>query len=586
MAQYFQQEEVRLGNQYLEDSALVSLLHRRVPAEELKKFEGDLIRFGARVAPGGDVIPAGRECELNPPQLYQVNAFGRRVDEIRVANGWKRLHGICAEEGLTAIGYERKFGEWSRLVQYVKCYLFSPSGNGYDCPLAMADGVARLIELNIQETPQDNRAFIQKAYEHLISRDPTKMWTSGQWMTEKIGGSDVQGTETMAKFDPTTGTHKLTGYKFFTSATTSEIAVTLGREQQRGPLSAFIINIRDEEGGLNNIVVHKLKQKLGTRAVPTAELELQGTPALLIGEAGKGVKVISAVLNITRIHNATANLGCARRALAIARDYASRRSVYGQLLSDNMLHLSTLADLEIEFRGLIHFLIDVLIKFGRTETNKSSPEEEVLLRVLIPLLKLYVAKRSLAMISECIEALGGTGYMEDSWLPFLLRDTQVGSIWEGTTNILSVDIWRPIARQNGLKIFVEAVKEVIRPKGVAVPTSTEWKAIFAAMETSLKDVVAFALACESNVNLQMSSARYFAFSLARIYITALLIEQALVSNSEIDLVCVQRHVANGLWIPRADDKTKLDFAFAMDVDAEDNPRGVGSHSHGQRRAKY
>ena len=154
----------------------------------------------------------------------------------------------------------------------------------------MTDGAARLIEVHggSVKNPAE-RERLKRAYQHLTSRIPEEFWTSGQWMTEKTGGSDVQISETTARFDATENVYKLTGFKFFTSATTSQMAITLARVHPNQPLSAFYLETHDAQGQLNGITIHRLKNKLGTRAVPTAELELKDTRAILIGKEGEGV---------------------------------------------------------------------------------------------------------------------------------------------------------------------------------------------------------------------------------------------------------------------------------------------------------
>jgi putative acyl-CoA dehydrogenase len=193
----------------------------------------------------------------------------------------------------------------------------------------MTDGAARVLEI---EGEQDLRREIVP---HLISRDPDTMWTAGQWMTERSGGSDVSGTETVARREG--GMFRLYGEKWFTSATTSELALTLARIEDSRDLSLFLVRLRDEQGRMNNIRIERLKDKLGTRALPTAELLLEGTPARLIGGEGRGEKKIATVLNI-------ASLQCMlrgriyRRGLALARDYASRRHAFGKLLGASAAH--------------------------------------------------------------------------------------------------------------------------------------------------------------------------------------------------------------------------------------------------------
>ncbi|MFL5783510.1 MAG: acyl-CoA dehydrogenase family protein, partial [Bacteriovoracaceae bacterium] len=335
----FYQDPPQLGNQYTSDRLLRSYLERTLPQEILKNITPDLERFGAEVA--GPILKLGENAETNLPVHVPYSPWGKRIDDIRVSPEWIELEKISSREGLVAIGYERKQKEFSRLYQFAKLYLFHPSSAVYTCPLAMTDGASRIIELYGSKELKD------RAYKFLTSRDPNTFWTSGQWMTEKTGGSDVSGTSTVAKLE--NGTYRLYGQKWFTSATTSQMAVTLARLEGQEKLTLFYLELRDEKGNLQNIKINRLKDKLGTKALPTAELELTGTPALMVGEPGKGVKTIAGLLNITRLHNAFCAVGTMRRGLNLAIDYAGRRTAFGKKLIDHGLHVNTLAGLEVRF---------------------------------------------------------------------------------------------------------------------------------------------------------------------------------------------------------------------------------------------
>src|SRR5690606_10307316 len=179
---------------------------------------------------------------------------------------WKKAAPLAARSGLIAIPYEAKHGRYSRIHQFALMYLFHPSTDVYTCPLAMTDGAARTL------LSAGNRELIDRALPRLTSRDPALAWTSGQWMTETTGGSDVGTTLTRAVRDEQ-GTWRLYGKKWFTSAITSEMALTLARPEGNGPggsgLAMFYVETRDEQGRLNGIRVERLKDKLGTRKVPT-----------------------------------------------------------------------------------------------------------------------------------------------------------------------------------------------------------------------------------------------------------------------------------------------------------------------------
>lgn len=440
----FFQDGPRLDNQYDSDAVLRSYLRWKLPPAVLAEVEPDLRRFGGRVV--GDILALADAAEACPPRHVPYDAWGRRVDEVVVSDAWRALDRVAAEEGLVARAYERSHGSLSRVDQMARLYLFHPSSATYSCPLAMADGAARFLELHGDEQTRH-------AFDHLTTRDPARFWTSGQWMTERTGGSDVSHTSTIARPDRH-GRFRLYGTKWFTSATTSQMAMTLARIEgapsgNRG-LSVFLIELRDANGKLQGICVNRLKEKLGTRALPTAELTLDGAPARLVGGAGDGVRKIACLLNVTRVYNAVAAVAGMRRALALARDYAGRRVAFGSRLADQPLHAETLADLDARFRASFLLTFRVVELLGREECGEATEAELAILRLLTPVAKLYTGKQAVVVASEALESFGGAGYIEDTGVPRLLRDAQVLPIWEGTTNVLSLDVWRAIERTDAL----------------------------------------------------------------------------------------------------------------------------------------
>uniref|UniRef100_A0A670ZW30 Acyl-CoA dehydrogenase family member 11 n=1 Tax=Pseudonaja textilis TaxID=8673 RepID=A0A670ZW30_PSETE len=284
-------EAPRMGNLYLEDPLLPGYLRAHLPAQVFAEVNIDLERFGARLR--DEIGFLGCECELNPPRLLHFDAWGQRVDQVITCPAWKRLKDICAEESLVAEGYTRRYSSWSRVYQIAKVYLFMPFCACYGCPLAMTDGAVKVIEsLGIPKP-------LEEAYAHLTSSDPKTFWISGQWMTERKGGSDVGGgTETVARELPD-GSYSLHGFKWFTSAADSDMTLTLARivgpdgqiQQGSRGLSLFYLKIY-EDGKLNGIKIQRLKEKLGTRAVPTAELWLDGARAHLVGATEKSISSI------------------------------------------------------------------------------------------------------------------------------------------------------------------------------------------------------------------------------------------------------------------------------------------------------
>lgn len=433
----FVQDPPRLGNQFDDDPLLPSWVARFIPqaADELRVL-GDLAveHYALQLAD-----------RRNEPVLVQWDAWGNRVDHIEVSPLWRQAHGIAARHGMVAAGYEPTYDAHARTHQFAIVHLLGPSLDVYMCPLAMTDGAAHTL------LRSGNRELIERYVPHLTSRDPTAMWTSGQWMTERTGGSDVARTETVAK--RVGDGWRLYGTKWFTSATTGEIALALARPEgnpagSRG-LALFAIELRDEQGRLQGIEVNRLKDKLGTRKVPTAELTLAGTPAVMVGAPTDGVRQMTPMLAVTRTWNAVASASAMRRGLALARDYARRREAFGALLVDKPLHADTLAMLEAEYAGAFC----LAFRAAAVAADHESP----LARILTPIAKLATAKQAVAVTSEAIEALGGAGYVEDTGLPRILADAQVLPIWEGTTNVLALDVLRALGKGGALEAIASEV---------------------------------------------------------------------------------------------------------------------------------
>jgi putative acyl-CoA dehydrogenase len=508
----FYQAAPELANQYDEDGLLRAWFDVRVPRELCEQWQPGLRALGARVA--GDVLALAAQAEAQPPRLVHYDAWGRRIDRVDMAPAWRALHAVAAEEGIVATAYERSAGRWSRVHQFARLYLFHPSSALYTCPLAMTDGAARVLELHGPAELQ------REVLPRLISRDPAYAWTSGQWMTERTGGSDVSGTTTEARLED--GRIRLYGTKWFTSAVTSEVALALARSPGQSGLSLYCVHTAAADGAPNRMRVLRLKDKLGTRAMPTAELALEGTPAVQVGATDQGVRTVATMLNITRLYNACCAIAGMRRGLALARDYARRRSAFGKALAAHPLHVRTLADLEIERRAAFVLVFELAALLGAEETATANTDERHLLRLLTPVVKLYTAKQGVAVLSEVLECFGGAGYIEDTGLPRLLRDAQVLPIWEGTTNVLSLDVLRVLRKVDALQSWAADIERRVRTVNTPVLAPAR-----AALEQAVARVRDYAAGLAGQADdATEAGARALAFALARCYAGALLIELA------------------------------------------------------------
>lgn len=509
----FIQQIPKLHNEFTDDEFLNHYLQTYFPAEQLKAITPDLVQFGKRTA--NEFITWARDAELNPPTLTQFDAWGNRIDSIKVSQGWLQLEKVAAEDGLVAIGYERKFGEHSRLYQFVKLYLYTASSAIYSCPLAMSDGAARLIELYGDDFLKN------EPYKCLTSRNLATFKTSGQWMTERTGGSDVSRSMTFAT--PDGSDYILRGHKWFTSAITANMAFTLASTEQpvagkRAPLSLFYLPIRNDDGTLNGIEVEALKDKLGTRALPTAQLLLTGAKARIVGEKGKGVRTIATLFNITRIYNTISAVSYMRRAYSLSKAYSSMRETFGKKIEQHPLHFSCLREMEIAYQSNTMLALFLARLLGKEECNTATENEKMLLRFLTPVAKLFTAKQSIKYASEHIEMFGGLGYLEDTGIPVMLRDVQTLSIWEGTTNVLSLDMLRAAEKENGFEAFKEFASHLLSE--INTPELATQKEILTQKVKALFDFV-------SNIKSQealVAASRDIAFYVAELSIALLWID--------------------------------------------------------------
>jgi alkylation response protein AidB-like acyl-CoA dehydrogenase len=457
----------------------------------------------SRIALTPSVLKLATDAETNHPVLRPLNTFGEenRNDPLWTTAGWQALKDIGVKEGVVAVAYEMGNKEWNRRIhEFALGHVWGPTGTMTGCPMAMTDGAATLLSRHLDDEDEDQsgrKKVLREAYRRLTSRDPEIAWTSGQWMTERTGGSDVSGTETVARrlapeelkieaeegreldaVGMPLGPWRIDGFKWFSSATDSEMAVLLARTS-KGGLSAFYAPMRrrsptpsgtidnlvdgDLSTELNGIRIQRLKNKLGTKSLPTAELEIKGTRAWLIGTEGQGVKEISAVLNITRLQTAAGSAGNWARGLAIARAYTKVRKVHGRLLQDDPQHLRWMADETVKYWAGAHFAFfgvalqgaieqdwGEMVKTTKAETLIPNDKTAVqtLLRLLTPVMKAQISVASVNGLRQCMECLGGVGYCENNEdgglmnIAKIYRDNLVNPIWEGTVSVMADDVVR------------------------------------------------------------------------------------------------------------------------------------------------
>ncbi|TAQ88141.1 hypothetical protein B7494_g3530 [Chlorociboria aeruginascens] len=534
----------KLENQYHSDASLQRIVELFLPPAIIQSTNQDFTRIGDEVI-SKQVFDWVGNAERNPPYLKGSgrDAFGHRTDELVTSEGWRKLQSMGFREG------------------------------------AMQDGAASLLKRHLSSTSLDpiTRSVFQAAFSRLISRDDDA-WTSGQWMTERIGGSDVSGTETLARrllineHTPATelngsplGPWVLDGFKWFSSATDAQMSIALARSEKG--LSAFYIPMRrmtpKKDSELNGISISRLKNKLGTKAVPTAELELKGVRAHLVGTEGDGVRTISTLLNITRVHNSVTSVGLLGRGLSIARSFAVVRELVGKgnkkTLKDVALHVRTLADITLSYRANMLFTFFTIYCLGISEQDNPSAttlpsiasdrlwprnlgDHRLMLRLLTPALKALTAKASIAGLQECMESLGGIGYLDNEEsqhinVSRLYRDANVLSIWEGTTNVLGTDFVKVLKSRSSTFPALENWLQHVLFESCTGPT------IFAREKNSLlKKLQAFKLRVQEKDKEELFlDARNLMAELSSVVIGSLMIVDAESGGDEVSVELLRRY---------------------------------------------
>ncbi len=489
------------GNRFHTDPTLRLSLQWRLPDEVYRAAAPQLERLGelaATVMP-----PLAERAERNPPRHVAFEPWGRRVDRIEVDDSWLELMHLGQRQGLVALPYEDPYDVHTRTVQAGLINLYDPVSAVADCPLVMTDGAATLLN---EHDPALARRYVPR----LTAREDA--WTSGQWMTERSGGSDVGDTATRA-VPASDGSWSLHGSKWFTSATTSDMALALARPENaeagsRG-LSLFLLELRDQSGGWNGIQVRRLKDKFGTRALPTAELDLVGTRAVPVGGLGDGVRKLAGLLSVARYWASLGGLAGVGHLLALARDYAVKREAFGGRLVDNPIHREWFARIAVVYDAMVVLNQEAAAQMGRAEHGGDG----TLARLLIPLTKLACARQGVWAGSELLESFGGAGYVEDTGIPRIFRNLHVNCIWEGTTSVLAHDVLRALKKPEPGEAFIEEIVRRLAALGDPVGTGVR-----ARIEEALEALVPM-------INTpRESQARRLAWGMARTFQALLLAE--------------------------------------------------------------
>ncbi|RKS07941.1 putative acyl-CoA dehydrogenase [Nocardiopsis sp. Huas11] len=405
-------------------------------------------------AAGSERVRAwGESANTYPPVLRTHDRYGHRIDEIDHQPAYHVLMDQAVEHGLHAAPWadERPGAHVARAAKF---FLWSQAESGHGCPLSMTYAVVPALRHAPALAAQYEPLLTSRTYDFGLRAPLGKRGViAGMSMTEKQGGSDVRANTTRAV--PTSeGHYLLTGHKWFTSAPMSDFFLTLAQAPEG--LSCFLVPRVLPDGSRNALFVQRLKDKLGNHSNASAELEYDGAVAHLVGEPGRGVPTIIEMVNCTRLDCVIGSASGMRAALTHALHHAEHRAAFGHTLIDQPLMRNVLADLALESEAATTLMTRLA---GAMDRSVRGDEAETAFRRLgVAVGKFWVTKRQPAHAAEALECLGGNGYVEESGMPRLLRDSPLNSIWEGSGNVAALDVLRAMARSpESLEAFLGEV---------------------------------------------------------------------------------------------------------------------------------
>ena len=393
-----------------------------------------LAEYGKRLG-RADTREIGREANRHSPEIRMFDQGGRRLDEVQFHPAYHQMMQISQSAGYAALAWDGQPG--GHVTHAAMVYLASQVEPGHCCPMTMTYAAIPALAANGELAAIWRPKLLARSYDPSVKPISGKhSATLGMAMTEKQGGSDVRANTTIATRD---GNHwRLRGHKWFCSAPMSDGFLTLA--QAPGGLTCFLVP-RWLEGERNAIHLMRLKDKLGNRSNASAEIEYHDALAYQLGDEGAGVRTILEMVHHTRLDTAMAPTGLMRAALSEAYHWVSHRSAFQRRLIDQPLMRSVLSDLVLDWEGALTLGMRVALAVdGQTAEDKSFA------RIGVALAKFLNNKRCPVVVAEAMEVLGGMGYVEDTPLPLLYREAPLNGIWEGSGNVICLDILRSLAR--------------------------------------------------------------------------------------------------------------------------------------------
>jgi putative acyl-CoA dehydrogenase len=434
------------------DRALAEALEREGGAWAMPR----LTTFGELMG-RAETLRLGALANEHPPVLHTHDRFGNRRDEVEFHPAWHELMALTAAQGVHSGPWAdpRPGAHVARAAAYV---VHAQVENGTQCPLTMTYAGIPVVHRQAEQTPWLRTAWLPRllasAYDKRFVPIAEKTGALlGMGMTEKQGGSDVRTNTTRAEPAGERGPgreYRITGHKWFLSAPMCDAFLVLA--QAPGGLSCFFMPRFAPDGTLNALEIQRLKDKVGNRSNASSEVEFRGAFALLLGEEGRGVPTILEMGTYTRLDCAIGTAGIMRRALTEALHHATHRHAFGKPLIEQPLMKNVLADLALESEAATA----LAMRLARAFDRQADEQEATLRRLLTPAAKYWICKRGPAVAVEAMEVLGGNGYVEESALPRIYREMPVNSIWEGSGNVMCLDVLRALEKMPRALAIMEA----------------------------------------------------------------------------------------------------------------------------------
>jgi len=434
-------------NAYLADRVLVESVRREGGAD----YEDRLAALGARTG-SAEVLAWGVQANENPPKLKTFDRFGHRIDEVEFHPAWHQMLRLAIGTGVHALPWTDP-APGVHVARGVMMMLLGQPEPGHSCPTTMTFAAVPALRTTPELAAEWEPRLTSSEYEPRLVPPGGGGKTSalsGMAMTEKQGGSDVRANLTRAEPTGVEGEYAITGHKWFCSAPMCDMFLVLAQTDEG--VSCFVMPRILPDGERNAFHIQRLKDKLGNRSNASSEVEFRGAWARLLGEPGRGVPTIIEMVNHTRLDCALGAASGMRMATALAIHHCSHRAAFGKLLIDQPLMTNVLADLAIESEAAT--LAGMRLARAYDEAAGGDDEAARFKRLATAILKYWTCKRAPAHAAEALECHGGNGYVEESGMPRLYRESPLGSIWEGSGNVQCLDVLRALARDPGaLELF-------------------------------------------------------------------------------------------------------------------------------------